>query len=94
MISRISPGKQATIPKKKANASLEHPLIRIPGAVKITAINVPILPVPATRANRKNADSEHPPIPIPGAARITATNAIILPAPATRVKTIWMNRKI
>ena len=87
MISRISPGKQA-------NASLEHPLIRIPGAVKITAINVPILPVPATTVNRKNADSEHPPIPTPGAARITGTSVPTLPAPATRVKTIWMNRKI
>lgn len=94
MISRISPGKQATIPKKKANASLEHPLIRTPGAARITVTGAIILPAPATTAKQKNAGSAHPPIPIPGAARITGTSVPTLPAPATRVKTIWMNRKI
>ena len=84
MISRISPGKQATIPKKKANASLEHPLIRIPGAVKITAINVPILPAPATTVNRKNADSVLPLIRIPIAAPLTAISA----------KVIWNRQKV
>ena len=84
MISRISPGKQATIPKKKANASLEHPLIRIPGAAIITVTSATrILLLPATRANRRNADSVLPLIRIPIAAPLTAISA----------KAIWNRQK-